>query len=85
MLNYMLGRTLEQFLSEPLVIIGLVLIVMGISMVALSTRITRAIKHQNDIPADDKINMALKLIGLILILAALVLIAVYVVISIQTR
>ena len=85
MLNYMLGRTLEQFLSEPLVIIGLVLIVMGISMVALSTRITRAIKHQNDIPADDKINMALKLVGLILILAGLVLIAVYVVIYIQTR
>ena len=85
MLNYMLGRTLEQFLSEPLVIIGLVLIVLGISMVALSTRITRAIKHQNDIPADDKINMALKLIWLILILAGLVLIAVYVVIYIQTR
>ncbi|MGN0798659.1 MAG: hypothetical protein ACI4L7_03780 [Christensenellales bacterium] len=85
MLKYMLGRTLEQFLSEPLVIIGLVLVVLGVSLVALSTRITRAIKHQNDIPADDKINMALKLIGLILILAGLVLIAIYVIVYIQTR
>lgn len=85
MLGEMLGRTLVQFLSEPLVIVGLVLVVLGIALVALSTRITRAVRHSNEIKSDDKVNMALKLAGLLLILAGLIIISIYVVIYIQTR
>lgn len=85
MLGNMLGRTLGQFLSEPLVIIGLVLVVFGIAIVALSGRITRAVRHSNDIKSDDKVNVALKLTGLLLILAGLIIISIYVVIYIQTR
>ncbi len=85
MLGDMLGRTLVQFLSEPLVIVGLVLVVLGIALVALSARITRAVRHSNEIKSDDKVNMALKLAGLLLILAGLIIISIYVVIYIQTR
>ncbi len=85
MLGNMLGRSLAQFLSEPLVIIGLAFVILGIALVALSTRITRAVRHSNEIKSDDKVNMALKLTGLLLILAGLILISIYVVIYIQIR
>jgi drug/metabolite transporter (DMT)-like permease len=82
---YMLGRTLAQFLGEPLVIVGLAFVILGVALVVLSTRITRAVRHSNEIKSDDKVNMALKLAGLLCILVGLILISIYVVIYIQTR
>ena len=81
----MLGGTLIQFINEPLVIIGLAFIVAGISLVVLSTRITKAIRHSNEVKSDDKVNMTLKLTGMILILAGLIMISIYVIIYMQSR
>ena len=45
---FLLGRTLEQFLSEGLVIISIALIAVGVAVGFLARRITRAVRQNND-------------------------------------
>ncbi len=71
MLNMLLFVDLMTRLSMPNVIVGIVLSVVGISFAFLSKRIARAVRKNHDISENDNVYVALKVIGLILIVAGL--------------
>jgi len=71
----LLGRTLMQFLNQPLVLISLIVISVGISIALLSRRIARVVRHKNEISENDKVYVTLKIIGLMLVVAGFALIA----------
>ncbi|NCB48506.1 MAG: hypothetical protein EOM55_02660 [Clostridia bacterium] len=70
----LLGRNLAQFLDEPLVFIGLIVISVGIAIALLSRRIARVAKHKNKIKEDDKVYVTFKIIGLMLVIAGFILV-----------
>jgi len=72
----MLGVSLIEFLNQALIIIGLILLAFGIATVILAKRMTRVARQQNEIDQDDKIYTTFKIVGLLLILAGFVCIAV---------
>ena len=72
----MLGVSLIEFLNQPLIIIGLILLAFGIATVILAKRMTRVARQQNEIDQADKIYTAFKIVGLLLILAGFIFIAV---------
>ena len=72
----MLGVSLIEFLNQPLIIIGLILLAFGIATVILAKRMTRVARQQNEIDQADKIYTAFKIVGLLLILAGFICIAV---------
>ncbi len=72
----LLGRSLAQFLDEPLVFIGLIVISVGIAIALISRRIARVVKQRNEIKENDKVYVTFKIIGLIIVLAGFVLISV---------
>ena len=72
----MLGVSLRDFLNQPLVIIGLILLAFGIATVVLAKRMTRVARQQNEVDPDDKICTTFKVVGLLLILAGFVCVAV---------
>lgn len=84
-MNYLLGRTLSQFLDHPLSIIGIVLITAGIAMAVLSKRVTRVAHHIDDVTNDDKLYVALKVGGLILVGIGFLLVAINVIVYISNR
>lgn len=70
----LLGRTLMQFLSQPLVLTSLILISVGIAVALLSRRLTRVYRQKNEIKESDKIYVTLKIVGLLLVIAGFALI-----------
>ena len=72
----MLGVSLIEFLNQALIIIGLILLAFGIATVILAKRMTRVARQQNEIDQDDKIYTTFKIVGLLLILAGFVCVAV---------
>ncbi len=82
---FLLGRTLEQFLSEGLVIISIALIAVGVAVGFLARRITRAVRQNNDVDNHDKLFLTLKIIGMVLILAGFLCIAIEVIIYLVNR
>lgn len=72
----MLGVSLRDFLNQPLIIIGLILLAFGIATVVLAKRMTRVARQQNEVDPDDKICTTFKVVGLLLILAGFVCVAV---------
>lgn len=70
----LLGRTLMQFLSQPLVLTSLILISVGIAIALLSRRLARVYRQKNEIKESDKIYVTLKIIGLLLVIAGFALI-----------
>ena len=85
MINLFLGRTIEQFLAEPLVVIGLALIVIGVSLAFLARRITRAVRENNNISSKDKLFVTLKILAMLFVIAGFVCVGVEVVLYIATR
>ena len=81
----LLGVSLIQFLHNPLIIVGLILLSFGIATCVLAKRITRVARQQNEIDPEDKMYTAFKIIGLLLILAGFVCIAVDIVLYINAR
>ena len=81
----LLGVSLVQFLHKPLIIVGLILLSIGIATCVLAKRITRVARQQNEIDPEDKMYTAFKIIGLLLILAGFVCIAVDIVLYINAR
>lgn len=63
-------------LNTLTVIIGMIVAVVGISLVFLAKRLTRAFKRTDDVADNDKLYTALKIIGLVFILAGLILVAI---------
>lgn len=81
----LLGVSLVQFLHKPLIIVGLILLSIGIATCVLAKRITRVARQQNEIDPEDRMYTAFKIIGLLLILAGFVCIAVDIVLYINAR
>ncbi|MBQ3047550.1 MAG: hypothetical protein IJD48_00865 [Clostridia bacterium] len=78
----MLGVSLIQFLSSPLIIIGLILLAFGVATVCLAKRITRVARQTNKVGGDDKLYVTFKVIGLLLMMAGFVLVGVDIVLYI---
>lgn len=78
----MLGVSLIQFLSNPLIIIGLILLAFGIATVCLAKRITRVARQTNKVDQNDRIYVAFKVVGLLLMVAGFVFVAVDIVLYI---
>lgn len=72
----LLGVSLIQFLNKPLIIVGLILLAIGIATVALAKRITRVARQSNNINENDRMYVAFKVMGLLLMVAGFVCVAV---------
>lgn len=72
----LLGVTLRQFLSNPLIIVGLILLAIGIATVALAKRITRVGRQTNEVDNNDRMYVTFKVMGLLLMLAGFICVAV---------
>ena len=77
---YLLGKTLEQFIDRPIVIIGLAFIALGVALAFLARRIARAVRHQNTIASNDKAFLVPKIMGLSIVVLGFLLIAIDVII-----
>ena len=63
----LLGKSLVEYLSDPLIIIGLVLLAIGFATVILAKRITRVARQSNEIESDDGIYITIRVIGIIVL------------------
>lgn len=72
MIYGLLAQTLIERLSQPNVIIGIVLCAIGIALACLARRIACASRKTNEVANSDSIMISVKIIGLIFIVAALV-------------
>ena len=66
---------LGKVLNQPHVIVGIGLAMIGIAVAMLAKRIARTIRKTNELAEDDKIVLALKTVGLVFALVALILVA----------
>ena len=55
------------------IIVAIALAIVGLTVAILARRITRAIKHKNDIPNEDKTLIVIKVIALMLMIASALL------------
>lgn len=74
-----------QFLAEPLVLIGLVLIALGIATAFLARRIARVARQSNNIANNDKVFLFFKILGLLMVATGFVLTAIDVATYILSR
>lgn len=76
MLYNQLCVDLLTFLNQAFVIIGLSALVVGIATVVLAKRFTRVGRKSNEISADDVMYKTFKIVGLVIMLAGFITIAV---------
>ena len=81
----LLGVSLKQFISKPLIAIGLVLIIFGVVAVILAKRISRVARQSDEVSTNDKVYVTLKIIGLLLMLAGFICISVDIIIYIVNK
>jgi len=72
----LLGVSLIEFLNQPLIIVGLILLAFGLATVVLAKRVTRVARQDDKVDNDDKIYTAFKITGLILMMAGFICVAV---------
>ena len=65
-----------EMISQPGVITGIILAVLGIVLAVIAVRLTRAIRKADSYNPDDKLVIIFKVIGLVLILAGFITMAV---------
>ena len=53
-MNYLICKTLMDFIERPMVIVGLSLIIVGVALAFLARRIARAVRHSNVVESNDK-------------------------------
>lgn len=70
-----LSITFGEMMSNPGVISGIILVVVGLVMSIIATRLTRAIRKADKYDPNDKIAVTIKVFGLILILVGFILMA----------
>ncbi len=75
MLN-LLGVSFREFINQPLIIVGLILLAFGIAIAVLAKRITRVARQDDVVDPNDRVYTAFKIIGLLLITAGFVCISV---------
>ena len=81
----LLGVSFIEFLNQPLIIVGLILLAFGIAMAILAKRITRVARQSDDVDPNDRIYSAFKIIGLLLIIAGFICISVDIILYIVNR
>ena len=59
-------------LNQVNVIIGIILAVVGLSVIFLAKRFTVAVRKTDDVDDNDKLYVTLKMIGLILVVAGMI-------------
>lgn len=75
----LLGKPLVEYLSSPLIILGLILLSIGFATIILARRITRVARQSNDIENDDGIFVTLRVIGILITVAGFVLCGLFVI------
>lgn len=81
----LLGKSLGEYLSNPLIIIGLILLAIGFSTMILAKRITRVARQSNEIDGNDGIYVTILVIGIIVTTIGFVLCGWFVVDYIRSR
>ena len=84
MLN-LLGVSFREFLNQPLIIVGLILLAFGIAIAVLAKRITRVARQDDEVDPNDRVYTAFKVIGLLLITAGFVCISVDIILYIVNK
>ena len=84
-MNNLLGVNLQQFISEPLILIGLILLTIGLATTILAKRIARVARQTNNVPNNDRIYVVFKVLGLLLMLAGFICISVDIIIYIVNK
>lgn len=79
---YQLGVDLLTFLNQAFVIVGMALLVVGVATVVLAKRLTRVGRKTNDVSDDDKMLKTFRVLGLLILLAGFVVIAVGIIVII---
>ncbi len=79
---YQLGVDLLTFLNQAFVIVGMALIVVGVATVVLAKRLTRVGRKTNDVSDDDKMLKTFRVLGLLILLAGFITIAVGIIVII---
>ncbi len=63
---------LVNYLKEPSIIIGLILVLIGLVCVLLSARIVRTVRKVDEVESNDRMLLAIRIVGLVLIIVGLV-------------
>lgn len=63
---------LIKYLKEPSIIIGLVLVLIGLVCVLLSARIVRTVRKVDEVENNDKMLLAIRIVGLLFMIVGLV-------------
>ena len=77
-----LGVDLLTFLNQAFVIVGMALIIVGVATVVLAKRLTRVGRKSNEVSDDDKMLKAFRVVGLLIVLAGFITIAVGIIVII---
>ena len=72
----LLGVSLIQFISRPLIAVGLILLIFGLATVILAKRITRVARKSNNVSNEDRLYVTFKIIGLLLMLAGFICVSI---------
>ena len=67
---------ISDLLSNSLAVVGVALAAVGLAMVLIAKRITRAVRHSSKVDTSDKLYVSICTLGLITILVALVIVSV---------
>ncbi|MDD4211537.1 MAG: hypothetical protein PHC46_04040 [Clostridia bacterium] len=76
MLNFLLSTSLLERLTMINVILGIVLAIVGVSFSLIATRFARMVRKTSYVDPNDRIIIAFKSFGLVLILVALIVIVI---------
>lgn len=76
-----LGLSFGEMISNPGVITGIILAVLGLVLAILAVRLTRAIRKADNYDPNDKLVLIFKVIGLVLVLVGLIVMSVWPLIS----
>ncbi|MBQ7602993.1 MAG: DUF2065 family protein [Clostridia bacterium] len=63
---------LINYLKEPSIIIGLILVLIGLVCVLLSARIVRTVRKVEQVENNDKMLLAIRIVGLVFMIVGLV-------------
>lgn len=74
-LSLLMFMDLDEWFSNPMAVVGVVLAAVGLAMALIARRVTVAVRGTRDIKSDDKVFLSIKVFGLIVILVGLILVA----------
>ena len=67
-----LAITLIDMILRPATITSIILMMFGLALCFLATRITRAVRKSKNVSSDDKVLLTVKVIGIVLLLLGLI-------------